>query len=449
MKDRNRLLSSSTLAGATFTAVVGAAAIYSPTPAFAASSMSSSSPTYGFQSVSVNNNAIAWPGTATLTSGGTVSPGAFLTLTLPSGMTFASGPTTTTSSHTRTSAITSFAGSSVVTWTLGGSTSTGDTYVFSSFNITTGSAITGGSTTPFRLTVALTGTSGSTSTISGLSANAFYATSGWTASFTSLAATINTSSGANGSLFVTSSVTGSRVAQLGSVQYDTFSGPVSAATGTAQYSLPSGTLGGLTVTGNLGQITRAYLVPGAGCQSTVAATLPSTAISSAALTSASATFSSLVTGSYYSLCVENVGSSLISQTPIVSAVLTPTNNLGSSASAISGLSYSGTANTLDYVVGGSTWLYFIRAVNTTSASAQLFATVTKDDGTTFAGSVTTNLTAGTAALYSIDQINTATGANLTTGDRARVNVLTSTSVNVSGLLYNAASGVVVPLSTRP
>lgn len=453
MKNRTRLLSSTALVGASFTAAMGLTAIYAPAPANAAAGLSSvTGVTYATQAVSAASGSVIWPGPATLTGSSSVSPSAFLTLSLPSTMTWVAAPTLSRSSHVGLSGNATGGGTSTITWTLTGSSSTGDTYVFSAFSINSGTALTTASTTGLGLTVNLAG--GTASGNAGPSSfNAFYASSGWSATFAAgTAVTINTASPSNGSLFTVNGTTvTSRVGTLGNASFS-LTNNAKQNDGATSYTLPTGTSAGLTVTGNFGQITRAYLSSGT-CQTTVGGALPSGALSSSALASGSATFSGVVAGTTYTLCVENQGTSLIQQTTTVGATLTPTASVGSSAAAaatgIGSLAYSGNSSTLDYVTGGSSWVWYIRAVNPNATSSNIFAAVTKDgDSNTYAGQLVTTLAAGANALYSIDQISSVTGANLTANDRARIQFLSGGSVNISSLLVNAATSVIVPVSTR-
>lgn len=385
----------------------------------------------------------------TLPSGDYCPANSTITLTAPAGVTFTSAPGFTTAGATWGAAAASgfVSGASTVTYlvstaltgaadnlvTIGGTTGI--------FTLASGTTFTTASTTPRTFTLSQSGctTSGigqSTAGFTAASAISYTATAGTNAS-------IDTGATGQGKLFTASATNSTRVAVGGTAQFGIATTLINTAGGTT-YNAGAST-GVVTMTGVFSQFARVYLANGA-CNTTAGGALPTGSITGV-ISGSTATFSGLQTTATYTACFENDGSSVLQSGTYTSSA---------SASAISGtvagtgalgvFTYSGTATTINYVTGGSAYQYFARVTNTNNSPVSVFVVVTKDDGSTpAAGLITTNLGANANALYSMTDINTASGANLTAADRARVQVLTSGSAGttpIQGILFNTATGVV-------
>ncbi len=215
------------------------------------------------------------------------------------------------------------------------------------------------------------------------------------------------------------------------------------AVGGASYTLPTATET-VTISGPFSGISRAYLsVP--ACVTTAGAALASGAVVGT-ISGNTATFTAIPsTALTYNTCIENSGSTVLqpgSFTVAAVSTLSTSSIVFTTNTTVGTLAYNGTASTINYVTGGSAYQYFLRVTNPNSGTGQVFVVVTKDDGTSFSGSITTNLGANTNALYSIATVNAATGANLGAADRARVQLLLSSGMTGTGILFNTSTGVV-------
>jgi hypothetical protein len=193
-----------------------------------------------------------------------------------------------------------------------------------------------------------------------------------------------------------------------------------------------------TIIGNFAGVKSAYLAPdNASCASTA----PGTA-TTGTVTNSSIIFAGITpAATARSVCLGATGTAILQ--PTVSGLptsaiqdtftTTPTNpsNLGA-------IDYNGNVAYIDYVVGATGgYSNYLRVVNNDSVSSDVRVVVQSDSGTINSGLLGT-LAPNTSQLYSVDQINTATGSKLqTANDRASLTVLTPTkSTNVSNLLVN-------------
>lgn len=459
MTNTRSLMSSTALSGALAVSalVVAAGAAQAATATFATSSI-----TLATQSLNASGAVgLAQTGQTIIVTPGaaeTCSTGGQITITAPSGVLFASVPNV------------SFTGANAACLTASGVVNSGSasvTYTLTTINAatfnTTSNMVVGvnGTTGPISLTTGTTFTSpvstARTFVVSGVAcataitgattANGLMSASGfgYTANAAGNTATVDTTATGAGRLFVTSASNSTRVATLGSFTVNAATGVVDAASG-APYTLPAGSAITVTASGPFASASRAYVTT-TTCVTTAGAALPSGYVTGT-ISGATATFSSLAT-SAYNLCYENNSTSVIqagtaaTPAPITASASVSTLTGSTSSVTIGALAFSGNATSLNYVTGGSAYQYFVRVTNPNTAATSVFAVVTRDDGTAFSGSVTTNLSSNANALYSITDLNTATGANLTASDRARIQVLTSAATApVSGLLFNAATGVV-------
>ncbi len=452
MTNNRSLLSSTALSGALAVSalVVAAGAAQAATLSF-----------NGGNNVTLATQTINSAGTITLPSstvsitGGTgevCANGAVFTLTAPTGTTFAAAPLASFSGANNASLSTTGviqAGSTTVQYTLtvAGGNNFSDTTVLTlggsgGLNLASGSTFATPVTTARGFIVSALSCA---SFAGGTTANGLASASGIQYTNASATATVDTTAAGAGKLFATGTGITTRVATLGSLNVSNVAGTTNATTG-ATFALPAGSALTVNASGPFAAASRVYLATGA-CTTTAGAALPSGNILGT-VSGNTATFPSAAVATAYNLCYENNGTSLIpaGSSGNTTATATVSTLSGATSSATLGsFVYSGSSTVLNYVTGGSAYQYFVRVTNPSSAASSVFAVVTRDDGTTFSGSVNTNLGANSNALYSITDLNTATGANLTANDRARVQILTSaTSAPVSGLLFNTATGVIAP-----
>lgn len=458
MTNTRSLLSSTALSGALAVSalVVGAGAAQAATVAFSGGN----NVTLATQSLNSSGTVGLLQSGQTVTATGDTNdvcaPGSVIVLTAPTGTLFAAAPLASfTGANATNLSATGVVqtGSSTVQYTL--SSTGGTTNNFASTTVIT-FGNSGGINLTSGTTFATPVTSSRTFTVSGLScasfaggttANGLQSASGIQNSVASNGnqATVDTTATGAGKLFATSSTNSTRVATLGQIAVAN-TATVNAGSGAA-FTLPAGSALTVTASGPFSAASRVYLATGT-CTTTAGAALPSGNILGT-VSGGTATFASAAVATTYTLCYENNGSSLITAgtsslpTAVTASGVVSTLTGSTTSFNIGNLVYSGNATSLNYITGGSAYQYFVRVTNPTSAATSVFAVVTRDDGTTFSGSVNTNLGANANALYSVTDLNTATGANLTAADRARVQILTSAaSAPVSGLLYNTATGVV-------
>lgn len=389
-----------------------------------------------------------------LTGAETCAVGTTITLTAPSGVTFSSVPNVAITGGGGTPATASGSlgtGSSSVVYTFAGNTlnaTNNGTITFggatSPFFLTTGSTLTTATTTPRVFTVSSTCSSFAAPTV----ANGLTSASGFSATATAgTTLTVDTTATGAGRLFTTNTASTTRVGTIGTYAVANTAAAVDAGNGSA-YLLPSGSSVTTTLTGSFAAASRVYAATNA-CVTTAGGSLPSGSVTGS-ITGSSAVLTGMAINTTYTLCYENNGSTVIqagagSDAPITASAAVSNLAGATSAATVGALRFSGAAGTINYVTGGSAYQYFVRVTNPNSSATSVFAVVTKEDGTSTSGSLNTSLGANANALYSISDVNTATGANLTASDRARIQVLTSqTAASVTGVLFNTATGVVAP-----
>ena len=363
-----------------------------------------------------------------------------VTFTLPTGVTFSANPSASTQgatictvayagggagSSTVTFNVTSVSAASQCAVSLGDFTLNGATAL-----ATAGSSIT--LTALFSSETSATGATVVATSLSALSVTA-----------TPVAVSVSVPPPSNATRFTASTVGVSTSAPNATVTIQD-SGTLLASNGTTTYAFTS-TSAGLTVAGNFTGITSAYIsATGAG---SCAATVPSGAV----VGTVSGTLISFAgvapSATARTVCLQATGASLLPA--YTGGAITATQDSSSTVAAnnAGNQSYSnGTVTTIPYVVGSSSgYGQYFRVTNPGTTSTAVIATVTPDAGGSFSGVVAPALAAGTNALYSIGDVNAATGSSISSsGSRATVSILTSAvGATAEGLILNP-DGSVIP-----
>jgi len=379
------------------------------------------------------------------------SVGSTFVVNLPSGVTFQQAVTANASAGTLSLLAGGTAGSSSVTYSINQAAAAGDivrigcasTASSSAGNLfLTAAAYSAANTTVAAATVSTTG--GGANVAAGTTVNLLTSGQPITATVaTAVAQTIDTGATNLGRGFATNTTTAA-AARYATLAQITIANPATVnAVGGSSYTLPTATET-VTISGPFNGISRAYLST-AACVTTAGAALAAGAVVGT-ISGNTATFTAIPsTAQAFNTCIENSGSTVLqagSYTVAAVSSLSTQSILGSTNTTVGTLAYNGTASTINYVTGGSAYQYFLRVTNPNSGAGQVFVVVTKDDGTSFSGSITTNLGANTNALYSIATVNAATGANLGAADRARIQLLLSSGMTGMGILFNTSTGVV-------
>lgn len=248
---------------------------------------------------------------------------------------------------------------------------------------------------------------------------------------TSATATIDVA-GANGTKFVAAGNTIAGAASLGNLVVN--NGTFRNASNTAAFAF-TGTTASATVSGDFAGVTKAYLAAGAGACAT---TIPVGAITGT-VTATSLTFAGITPGAATrEVCAIIDTTTLLHANSAFTVAATQDTTTNSKAFGTASWSYNGTVVSMDYVVGTSAgYTNYIRVVNPTSAAAKVLVSVQSDAGVVKSGTLDAALAANSAKLYTVADVNTATGANLTSAtDRAALNVLSASAIRASNLLFN-------------
>lgn len=415
---------------------------------------------------------------ATTTSTGVISQAAgFLTLTyanndalnlgdqitvsLPSGFTWLAAPTvalsgSATGSCGSNAAINtgtvSASSPNTVTFTTATAFAVGTsgcTITFSGLNATSGTALQSPVTTALSPTVAVVSSANGARSSAAVTGHGFFAANGWTVTGSNGGATttIDVSATALGRTFTTATAAAARVTRLATVTPGV--NTLVLAANSAAYTLPTGTTFSGAVTGvNFASASRVYLEASGACQTTPGAAL-SSGSQLATISGNTATVAGL-TSTGYALCYEANGSSVIQASTYsasFSSSLSGSASLanGTAATNLGNIAFPGNPTTINYATGGSAYQYFVRVTNPGQSLSTVLAVVTPDSGVTTVGVLNTGLGANANALYSVADLNTATGLSLGAADRFRVQIVTSnSSASASGVLFNTATGVISP-----
>ncbi len=376
--------------------------------------------------------------------------GSTFVVNLPTGVTFQQAVTANASAGTLSLLAGGTAGSSSVTYSINQAAAAGD-IVRIGCSSTAGSSAgnlfltaPGYSVANTTVAAATVSTTSGTPVAAGTTVNLLTSGQPITATVaTAVAQTIDTGATNLGRGFATNTTTAA-AARYATLAQITVANPATInAVGGASYTLPTATET-VTISGPFSGISRAYLST-AVCVTTAGAALAAGAVVGT-ISGNTATFTAIPSAAaVFNTCIENSGSTVLqagSYTVAAVSSLSTQSILGSTNTTVGTLAYNGSAQTVNYVTGGSAYQYFLRVTNPNSGTGQVFVVVTKEDGTSFSGSITTNLGANANALYSISDVNTATGANLGAADRARVQLLLSSGMTGTGILFNTATGVV-------
>ena len=409
------------------------------TPSFSAA------PTYASEGIP-GTGAVTIPQGITYTtdvaSAGSSTTG-LLTITLPTGVTFLSIPSLTADGAivTSPSVANSPIGASSLVINYNRTAAAGGTVTLGAFQVTGATGLASPSTIKFS--AQSSGFTPGNSTSNDSSAiSVTLATSAKQLSVTPVASNlvIDVTSPSNATRWKVGSGSVAKSGNIGTLVVS--NNPYLNATATAAFTFTSSTASA-TLSGNFAGVSSAYLAPAltTACSDTV----PSGA-TAGVVTSSSVTFAGVKPSTDARLvCLGATGTTILQATQSgvpVSATqdaftTTATTNLGS-------VTYNGGVTQISYVVGpAGGYTNYLRVVNNDSVSTDVRVVVQSDSGAINSGLLGT-LAPNTSQLYSITQVNTATGSTLNTaGDRASITALTPTkNATVSNLLVNP-TGVVV------
>lgn len=209
-----------------------------------------------------------------------------------------------------------------------------------------------------------------------------------------------------------------------------------------------------TMTGDFGAMSSMYLTTG-----TCAATAPSGSLTGT-ISGGTVSFTGLQLGSTYTLCAVANGTSVITAGGSGAAAALPfrvaynyvartagattyTPNPTVSSTTANTIAYNGAAVNVNYVVGnGAGYAMYMNVVNPSSSAVPVYITVRQADGVTKSGTLTSSLAANSSTLFTMAQIATATGANLTNEtNRAAVTVFSPASIRVTNFMLNPGNAV--------
>jgi hypothetical protein len=146
------------------------------------------------------------------------------------------------------------------------------------------------------------------------------------------------------------------------------------------------------------------------------------------------------------VCLGATGTAILQQTPSgVNVSATQDTFTTTPAGTLGTIKYNGGVFPLNYVVGSAAGGYtnYIRVVNRDSAASDVRAVVQNDNGTVSTG-LLGSVPANQSTLYTVGQINAATGSTLSSAtDRGAITILTNSSnTTASNLMFNPNGTVV-------
>lgn len=370
-----------------------------------------------------------------------------VTFTLPAGVTFATTPTAVGTGGFPAAPVVGGggAGSNYVTYNVVTGAGAG-TITLGAFQVTgaTGLATAG---TSLNMTAQASGFSAAGGTNNDTAARSTAGTATVMATSASqlnaavggVAATIDVNSPSNGMLYLAGGNTITRSGYVGTV--NVVNNAHLNSTATAPYAFTSAT-GSVAITADYAGISGVYAVtPAVACLATAPAGAKTGTISGS-----TATIAGLTPNTAYGVCLINTGANLMRASANMTVVATQDSSSKTAPTTLGAISYNGGAVTLNYLVGSVSGGYtnYIRVTNPDATARRLIVVVTKDDGTTTSGTLDTGLAAGNNKLYTVADVNTATGANLTAAtDRARITILSpSFAVTANNLMFNPNGTVV-------
>lgn len=429
MKKRNLVLASAVASALALAAGAAQAGTLSGTPT-----------NYATQAVTAANNVVTVAaGSVVYTLTGTASVGTTVTMTLPSGMTFNVPPAVTCAGGTlacAASVTAGGAGQNYVTYTVTGAGAATDTITYGGFSVNGASALaTAGAS--LKVTASSIGgdagdTDPTTGTASTLGFAAMTSANGLTVTEVVNDLTVDISN-YNGTKYSSGTAWGSS----GSVNVAPTGGTVGA-NGVTAYAFPTGSAISAVVSGNFGSMTSFWLDT-AACAAT-----PGTGTSmTGTLTGNSATFNGLVSGTTYNVCHVSNGTSVIQVSNPVSVNATVSNSVGSKSASLGTITYGGTSAFVNYYVGnGAGYAMYLQVSNQSSAASKVIAVVNMADGTIKTGMLESAMPANTTKLYTVADINTATGASLNSETaRGNLTILSNGSIKATNFMLNPGNTV--------
>jgi hypothetical protein len=368
----------------------------------------------------------------------------FVTFTLSNGATFAAVPPTTVSGGIALGTGSLVSGSTAVTYSLTGQTTTAAAITLGNFTVTGVGTRLATSGNDIRVTYGSTGSNVPTTPSATLAASV----QAYTFAATSSAVTVDlANSGAGVTFRATSGLSNVTFATLGTLSQAAAAASNDIGSATQFTVSASDTLRGI-ITGNLTGFSSIYAATVA-----CAATAPSSAIAASIATDTrSATISGLILGSLYNICGLAGGTSILPSGTItgqiaisfasrtVSGVTYTPGAYPQTPATLASLSYNGTASTAYYVVGVGTYISAIRLSNTSSSAVSVFVSVTPDTtGTAVRALLDSTLAAGQSKFYTANDIRTAVGTSVLTDSNSRATVVflsTFTGLRLQNFMVN-------------
>jgi hypothetical protein len=414
--------------------------------------------TYGAQSVTAAGNVVGVPiNTVQYRAFAGMNVGATLTFNLPSGMTFQTMPTVTASvGGTAAFSAASGLGTGSIQVTVNAALGAGEDVRLGAFSIG-GASQLANTAVPVNLNITAQVRNGAPNQNDGSpvgggtggAATNLNAVNGIIFNANSSNVVVNVRDPSNGTKFLVNTVDQNNVS-LGDATIEPATAGVGGqsvlrADGTGVYTFPAGSATSLTVSGNFPSIATSFLkAPSTGV---CPATPPSGAISGT-VSPTELTYTGLVPGTRYDVCLVTDGTGLIAEnggsgTPVPAASGGVSNLAGAVSRPLGRIAYNGTVQTFNYVVGdGGGYGMFVNVANLTAAPQRIQAVVRMADGEVFTGPLTTALTANGSELFSMEQIVEATSAPLTDEtQRANLTLMSIGNFAASKMILNPSADI--------
>lgn len=385
----------------------------------------------------------------------TAAQGGLVTFTLPTGVTFTSTPSVTADGTTFTAATVSGGGNGSNTLTVnvtnGTTTTTGATALtLGAFTVTGATALSSPTATgAFNISAQASGFA-TTADSDATPKTATLATSVrqnilTTTNQGSATDKIDVSSPSNGTRFTIGTTTLNQSFHTVGVLTPSTGTGVNA-TNTATFAFASGTATTVTVSGYpFSAVSSVYMAP--ANTTTCAATAP-TGSTTGTVSGNSVTFTGVVAGAgSRAVCLVNTGNTIL---PALAGTITATATRDTFTApatlpvSLDGqLTYNGTVVNVNYVVGnGAGYAMYLNVVNPASAAAPVMISLRKSDGTVLNGTLTSSLGANSSQLFTMADINTATGANLANeSSRAFITLLSTAPIRATNFMLNPGNAV--------
>jgi hypothetical protein len=419
--------------------------------------LSSSPQSYATQAVTAASGAITLAANVTYAVTPPAASGTFLiTFTLPTGVTFTSTPAAAGDGTNCASSVSvsSSTGSSVTFQATVIKNTGACTITVNSFLVVGATALqnktTVGATSlnsaGFNISEQVSGASAGLVALNEAKTTPIaLAQSGSELSFLSAAGTqdvgpvIDVSSPSLGKQFKVTGVDTTRV-DIGALTYGT-NGNLNA-TATGPYNFP-GSSASITLTGNFTGIGSAYLNPpgGVACQASASSEAALSNVITGTITGSTVTFASVTgapnpnpftsanngTTQTQEVCLYATGSNLIGSNPLgfgSTATISPTTNQAdsSSPSALDAYNYNGVVQQFLYATAGGSYPGYLRIVNGSGNTIQVFASVQTDGGSLGSTTVESGLAANNNDLVPVSTIASSAGVTLGASKRTTLTV---------------------------